>query len=79
MSKLNEMTPEQMLAWGKAEHAARIADLSIRTPEGLAAAQKNAEARRKAIGASRSAASAMVIDATRAMRQESADRAKEAA
>ncbi len=63
-----DMTSEQMLAWGKAEAEARQADLSVRTVEGLKAAQENAEARRKLIGASRSAAASMVSDALRAKR-----------
>ena len=67
--QLGEMTVEQMNAWGAAEHAARMQDLTDRTPEGLARAQANAEARRKAIGASRSAAATMVSDASRARRR----------
>lgn len=65
----SDMTGEQRMAWGVAEAAARIADLSIRSAEGLKAAQANAEARRKMIGASRSAATAMVIDANREKRR----------
>ncbi|MDG9972955.1 hypothetical protein [Stenotrophomonas sp. GD04032] len=64
-----EMTAEQMLAWGLEESEARQADLRVRTAEGLAAAQANAEARRKLIGASRSAAASMVIDANRHARR----------
>lgn len=63
-----DMTSEQMLAWGLAEKAARIADLQDRTPEGLQRAQANAERRRKAIEASRSAAASLVLDASRAQR-----------
>ena len=63
------MTSEQRMAWGVAEAAARIADLSIRSAEGLWAAQANAEARRTAIGASRSAATEMVIAANREKRR----------
>jgi hypothetical protein len=64
-----DMTPEQMAAWGAAESEARQADLrGIASAEALKRAQENAEQRRKAIGASRSAASSMVIDANRAAR-----------
>jgi len=65
----SDMTSEQRMAWGVAEAAARIADLSIKSAEGLKAAQANAEARRKVIGASRSAATEMVMDATREKRR----------
>lgn len=67
-----DMTAAEMLAWGHAEHAARIADLADRTPSGLKRAQEAAETRRKAIGASRSAAAAMVADAGRARRRAAA-------
>jgi hypothetical protein len=65
-----DMTPEQMLAWGAAEHQARMADLTDRTAEGLNRAQANCEVRRKAIGASLSAAASMVRDASVARRRE---------
>lgn len=64
-----DMTDEQRLAWGRAELAARKAELTLRTAGGLIAAQRNAKARRNAIGASASAASAMVADATREIRR----------
>ena len=64
-----DMTAEQMLAWGAAESASRQADLAgVKSAEALKLAQQQAERRRKAIGASRSAAAAMVIDANRAAR-----------
>lgn len=63
-----DMTAEQMLAWGRAEQLQRIEDLKDRTPEGLRKAQANAEQRRKAIGASRSVAATLVMDASRAAR-----------
>jgi hypothetical protein len=63
-----DMNEAQQIAWGVAESAARIADLSVRTQAGLIAAQANAEARRKAIGASKNAAADMVIRANRALR-----------
>lgn len=64
-----DMTGEQMLEWGKAESAARQADLTVRSAEGLRQAQANAETRRKAIGASRNAAADMVICANRQVRR----------
>jgi hypothetical protein len=65
-----DMTAAQMLAWGTAESEARQADLSgVKSQASLLAAQSNAEVRRKAIGASRSAAASMVIDANRAKRR----------
>ena len=67
-----DMTADEALAWGAAEHAARIADLADRTPEGLKRAQNAAEQRRKAIGASRSQAAMMVSDAGRARRRAAA-------
>lgn len=63
-----DMTSEQMLAWGRAEQQQRIEDLKVRTPEGLRAAQANAEQRRKEIGAGRSVAATLCMDATRAER-----------
>ncbi len=59
------MTRDEELEWGTAEKAARIADLTVRTPEGLRAAQANAEARRKAAGLSRSRATELVMEAGR--------------
>ena len=64
-----DMTADEALAWGADEHAARVADLADRTPGGLQRAQEAAERRRKAIGASRSQAAAMVSDAGRARRR----------
>jgi hypothetical protein len=64
-----DMTPEQMQAWGVAERKARMADLEVRGAEGLRQAQANCEARRKAIGASKSAAASMVLDASRQERR----------
>lgn len=58
-----DMTAEQALEWGEAERAARMADLQVRTADGLRQAQANAESRRKAIGATRSQASVLVNDA----------------
>lgn len=63
-----DMTAEQMLAWGRAEQLQRIEDLKDRTPAGLRTAQANAEQRRKAIGAGRSVAATLVMDASRANR-----------
>lgn len=66
-----DMTAEQMLDWGVNESAARKADLAAdRSQEGLSAAQLKAESRRKLIGASRSAAASMVIDAQRQKRRD---------
>ena len=60
------MTDAQMLAWGIAESAARIADLDgVRSAEALKAAQQAAETRRKVIGATRGQAADMVILANR--------------
>jgi hypothetical protein len=64
-----DMTPEQMLAWGIAERKARMADLEVRGAEGLRQAQANCEVRRKSIGASKSAAASMVLDASRQERR----------
>lgn len=64
------MTYEEELAWAQAEHVARLADLTDRTPEGLQRAQKNAEARRKAAGLSRSQAASLVLEAGRVRRRE---------
>ena len=65
-----DMTAEQMLAWGTAESEARQAELSgVKSQAILLAAQANAEVRRKAIGASRSAAASMVIDSNRVKRR----------
>lgn len=63
-----DMTEAQLLAWGQAESAARIADLAVRSAEGLKAAQANAETRRKAIGATRGQAADLVVLANRAAR-----------
>lgn len=63
-----DMTEAQLLAWGQAESAARIADLAVRSAEGLKAAQENAETRRKAIGATRGQAADLVVLANRAAR-----------
>lgn len=64
-----DMTAEQMLAWGIEESRLRQEDLKdIRSAEALKAAQDNAARRRKAIDASRSAASSMVIEANRHLR-----------
>jgi len=65
----SDMTPDQMLAWGLEEIAARQADLTIKTAGSIKAAQKNADARRKLIGASLDAASAMVVNANRQKRR----------
>lgn len=64
-----DMTDEQRAEWGRAEVAARKADLMTRTAEGLEAAKRNARSRRNAIGASESAAASMVIEATRHARR----------
>ena len=72
---LCDMTPEQMMAWGAEESAARIEDLKDRTESGIRQAQLNADARRKQIGASRSQAAALVIDANRANRHAKASAA----
>lgn len=63
-----DMTAEQMLEWGRAESAARQADLRPGTAASLERAQRNAEVRRRAIGATMNAAAAMVIAANRADR-----------
>lgn len=64
-----DMTPEQMLAWGAAESAARQADLAgVKGLDSLRQAQERAKQRRQVIGASENAAAAMVIDANRAAR-----------
>lgn len=64
-----DMTDAQMLEWGAAESAARIADLDgVSSPEALRTAQEKAETRRKAIGASRGQAADMVIRAIRQAR-----------
>jgi len=65
-----DMTPEQITQWGRAEADARIADLSVRSPDGLIAAQRNASARRRAIGATIGQAASAVSDATREKRRE---------
>lgn len=64
------MTAAEELAWAQAEHVARLADLTDRTPEGLRRAQANAEARRKAVGLSRSQAASAVLEAGRVRRRE---------
>ena len=63
-----DMTEAQMLAWGAAESAARQADLLVRSQAGLIAAQANAHARRRLIGATIGQAADMVIRANRAAR-----------
>lgn len=69
--KYRDMTGEQRLAWGRAESAARKDDLAvIKSAEALATAQANAEQRRKLIGATRTQATGMVIEANRAARYE---------
>lgn len=67
--KLREMTCEQMTAWGEAESLARQEDLKDRTEAGLLTAQRNANERRKLIGASLSQAATLVLDANRALRR----------
>lgn len=80
MKMYSEMSEDEMLAWGSAEHDARIADLAgVKSQEALQAAQANAERRRKAIKASRSAASRMITDASRERRWTEARIAREAA
>lgn len=74
--KYRDMTPEQMLAWGHAERAARMADMEERTPEGLRAAQANAKTRRLAIGASAGQAAQMVVEANRDARRTEFDAAR---
>lgn len=66
------MTRDEELEWGVTEKAARIADLAVRTPEGLRAAQANAESRRKAAGLSRSKAAELVMEASRNERRAAA-------
>lgn len=72
-----DMSDEQMLAWGAQEHAARIAGLEDRSPEGLAKAQRAAEQRRKAIGATKGQAASMVHDAGVARRRAEAEKARQ--
>lgn len=66
-----DMTPQQRLAWAEAERGARIAELAMArgTPEGLKAAQLNAESRRKAVGMSQSMAASLVLEAGRLARR----------
>lgn len=64
-----DMTDEQIEAWGQAERDARMADLSIRGADGLIDAQRNATARRLAIGASINQAASAVNAASRAKRR----------
>ncbi|MBB1599517.1 hypothetical protein [Variovorax sp. UMC13] len=66
--RYGDMTEAEKLAWGAAESKRRIADLADRTADGLRAAQRNAAARRHAIGASLGQAADMVILANRAAR-----------
>ena len=64
--KYRDMTDEQRSAWGREESAARQSDLAvIKSFAALAAAQANAERRRKLIGATRGQASGAVIQANR--------------
>lgn len=65
-----DMTDEQCLAWGREESAARIADLAVRSADGLRIAQANADVRRKAIGATSGQAADMVIRANRGSKEE---------
>jgi len=66
-----EMSDQEMLAWGAEESKARGVDLAVCSAEGLAQAQSNAKARRKAIGATRGQAADMVIRANREARRAS--------
>lgn len=66
-----DMNQQQMLDWGIAERKVRLTDLEDRSAHGLRIAQEKAEARRKAICASRSAASSMVREASLASRSAS--------
>lgn len=63
-----DMTDAQRLEWGRAESLARQADLKVGGAEGLRRAQKNAEVRRKMIGATVGQAADAVIRANRAAR-----------
>lgn len=63
-----DMTDDERIAWGRQEADCRKVDLTVRSAAGLAAAQANAEARRKSIGASRLWASSAVSDALRLAR-----------
>jgi hypothetical protein len=69
VKQYRDMTDADMLAWGAAESAARQADLSVRSAEGLRTAQANAERRRKDIGATIGQAADMVIRANREARR----------
>lgn len=62
--RLIDMTEAERIAWGTAEHDARVRDLAVaRSAEGLKAAQAAAEGRRKLVGASKSQAAAAIYDA----------------
>lgn len=60
------MSDEERLAWGAKEADARMRDLSVRTAEGLRAAQANARRRAQAAGMTRTQAARAVADALRA-------------
>jgi hypothetical protein len=66
MKQFRDMTHAEQLEWGRLERAQRMRDLEVRGAYGLRAAQDAAEARRKAIGATRSQAGYAVIEARRA-------------
>lgn len=66
--KYADMTEAEMLAWGRCEADARVADLAGCGLDALKAAQENARQRRLAVGATRSQATYMVIAANRAKR-----------
>lgn len=72
-----DMTAEQMLAWGRAEHAARMSDLRDRGEHGLAVAQQNAKSRRTEIGASTSQVDSMLRAVATERRQHDAAARKE--
>jgi hypothetical protein len=63
-----DMNEAQQLDWGRAEAALRIADLAVKSAEGLKTAQANAEMRRKVIDATVGQAADMVIRANREAR-----------
>lgn len=60
------MTEEQRLAWGELEAQARARDLLVPGREGLIQAQKQAEIRRQAVGATKDEAAQAVLDAIHA-------------
>lgn len=58
------MNASELLAWGSVESATRKAELAaVRSAEDLKLVQRAAEARRKAVGLSRSQAASAVSDA----------------